>query len=412
MNIVASHAIGKNMVDKIFGAGAAAKQAVEKYGLAAVVNGAQGILLDESEKLICLPTVERTLRSLPVDDLIGYAPIKGLPDFLESIIPATMGDYQPEAYCAAIATSGGTGGLHHSIWNYTELGDTVLTTDWFWTPYRALCEEALRRLDLFELLNERDEFNLSGFAAKADALLQKQDHLLIILNTPAHNPTGYSLSPNDWDELLDCCRTYAANPAKKITLLVDAAYLDFAGGETSKAFFAKFSGLPANLFVIASISMSKSFTMYGQRVGAMIGISSDKTVIDEFIAANTYTSRATWSNINRGAMKAVATICRDSSLLAEVRRDRAALLELVEQRARIFTAEAQQVGLKMLPYLSGFFMSVPAQDPDAVCAKLQQKNIFLAPLEKGVRLAVCSVPTHKMTGVATAVKEALSDTQA
>jgi len=82
MNIVASHARGKVAVDKIFGAGAKAQQAVNLVGREKVINGAQGVLLDENEKLICLPTVEKVLRNLSTVDLISYAPIKGLPEYL------------------------------------------------------------------------------------------------------------------------------------------------------------------------------------------------------------------------------------------------------------------------------------------------------------------------------------------
>lgn len=408
MSVVASHSVGKVVADKIFGAGASARQAISTFGREKVVNGAQGVLLDDQEKLICLATVEKVLRSLPVDDLIGYAPIKGLPEYLENIIPATFGEYQPESYSRAVATSGGTGALHHAIWNYSEIGDTVLTTDWFWSPYRVLCQEALRKLAVFQLIDELGNFNLSDFAEKTAGILQRQDHLMVILNTPAHNPTGYSLSLNDWEAILELCCEYSKNKAKKITLVVDAAYLDFAGGDNSKEFFSKFTGLPDNVFIILAVSMSKSFTMYGQRTGAMIGISANKQVIDEFVNVNEYTSRATWSNINRGAMKTLAMICQDPMLLSDVHKERNSLLKIVEKRADIFSSEAKQVDITILPYRAGFFMTVPVSDPDKVCAELQTKNIFLVPLDKGVRLAVCAIPTSKISGLALAVKNAIT----
>jgi aromatic-amino-acid transaminase len=408
MSIVASHSVGKVVADKIFGAGASAKQAISKFGREKVVNGAQGVLLDDQEKIVCLTTVEKVLRSLPVEDLIGYAPIKGLPEFLGNIIPMTFGEYQPEAHIRAVATSGGTGALHHAIWNYSEVGDTVLTTDWFWSPYRVLCQEVLRKLAVFQLLDEQGNFNFSDFAKQTASILERQDHLLVILNTPAHNPTGYSLSLNDWEAVLGLCREYAKDKAKKITLVVDVAYLDFAGGANGRQFFSKFTGLPDNVLIILAASMSKSFTMYGQRTGAMIGISANKQEIDEFVNVNEYTSRATWSNVNRGAMKTLAVICQDQTLLRDVQQERNAYLKIVEKRASIFSAEAKRVDLTMLPYRAGFFMTVPVSDPDQVCAELQTKNIFLVPLDKGVRIAVCAIPTSKISGLAMAVKNAIT----
>ena len=62
----------------------------------------------------------------------------------------------------------------------------------------------------------------------------------------------------------------------------------------------------------------------------------------------------------------------------------------------------------MLPYIAGFFLSLPTSQPDAVCDKLAAENIYLVPLEKGVRIAVCAIPTAKMPGLAAAVKRAFT----
>ena len=86
MFMAAPHSRGKVAVDKIFGAGGKAQQAIQKFGRAKVINGSQGVLLDESENFVCLPTVEKVLRSLSVTDMAAYAPIRGLPEFLNDVI--------------------------------------------------------------------------------------------------------------------------------------------------------------------------------------------------------------------------------------------------------------------------------------------------------------------------------------
>lgn len=101
--------------------------------------------------------------------------------------------------------------------------------------------------------------------------------------------------------------------------------------------------------------------MYGQRTGAMIGVSSDKSVIDEFAAINQYTSRATWSNINRPAMRTLATIYSDPELLAKVCAERDYYYQMIKARADLFAKEAEECGLPMLPYVAGFFLSIPAK---------------------------------------------------
>lgn len=409
-SFAASHAKGKAATDKIFGANAAAVVAAGKYGNDKVVNATIGALLDDNEVLTCLPTVEQVFRNLPTSEIIAYAPIAGLPDYLEAATNLTFGEHKPEAYIDAVATAGGSGVIHHAVANYTEIGDTVLTSDWFWGPYRVLCQDALRKLDTYQLFDENHNFNIKAFQSKVNDLTDKQQSLLVIINAPAHNPTGYSLTDQEWDQVINVCKEITAKKDKRITLLVDIAYLDYAGEkDASRAFMSKFSGLPENILAIFAFSMSKGFTMYGQRTGAMIGVSSSKDVITEFAAINQYTSRATWSNINRSSMRLLATIYNDKTLLAKVESERAKLYGLIRERADIFMREAKEANLKMLPYIAGFFLSIPAKNPDAVCDKLHDCNVFAVPLAKGVRIAVCAVPATKIRGLAGKVAAAMNE---
>ena len=162
-SVVASHSKGKMLTDKIFGANALAVKAVAEFGKDKVTNATIGALLDDAEQLVCLPTVEKVYRGIPTAEVINYAPIAGLPEYLEASIAHVFGDSKPDAYTSAVATAGGTGVLHHAIWNYSEMNDAVLTTDWYWGTYKALCEEVLRKLDTFPLFDDKMQFNLSAF---------------------------------------------------------------------------------------------------------------------------------------------------------------------------------------------------------------------------------------------------------
>ena len=407
MSIAAKHAKGKSAQDKIFGANAAAVAAAAKYGKDAVTNATIGAILDEDEKLVCLPTVEEVFRGLSTNEMIAYAPISGLPEYLDCVLTAAFGNSRPEGYIAAVATAGGTGAIHHAIWNYTDNGDIVLCSDWYWGAYKVLCQDMGRNFTTYKMLDENNKFNLPALKEKVDELLAKQDNLLYLLNTPAHNPTGYSLSGEDMDGVLAILKE-AAVPGKNIVFFLDVAYIDYAGEkEEVRKIFKKLSGLPANILCIVGYSMSKGFTMYGQRTGAMIGVSSDKSVIDEFTAINQYTSRATWSNINRPAMRTLATIYSDPELLAKVCAERDYYYQMIKARADLFTKEAEECGLPMLPYVAGFFLSIPAKNPDAICEKLHEDNIFAVPLAAGVRIAVCAVPLKKIKGMAAKVNAAM-----
>ncbi|SFT40936.1 aromatic-amino-acid transaminase [Selenomonas sp. GACV-9] len=406
-SMAATHAASKRLKDAIFGASAACAEAAKKHGADKVTNATMGVMMDDEGKLASIPTMERVFRSLSVEDYVRYAPIPGLPDYLDAVIDLTFADQKPEGYTAAIATAGGTGAIHHAVANYAERGDKVLTSDWFWGTYNVICNECGCQLTNYALFDENNNFNIADYTAKVDEIMKTQDSLLVIINTPAHNPTGFSLTEEDWDKVLDLTKKYAAQ-GKKMSILVDIAYIDYAGekNETRK-FMKKFGNLPANIFVMFAFSMSKGYTAYGQRTGALVAVSSSEEVITEFKEINKYTSRATWSNINRGAMTLLAKISADKETLAQFEKERDEFYQMIQERGMLFMKEAKECGLNALPYKGGFFLSVPAKDPQAVCDKLHDDLIFAVPLKMGVRIAACSVSAAKMKGIAAKVLKAL-----
>lgn len=404
MNMAAAHAVNRKLSDPIFEANAACKAAIQKFGADKVTNATIGTVLDDAGNLSVLSTVEKVFRSMTMADFMSYAPISGRADFLGFV----KNQINCEGNIGAIATSGGTGAIHHAIANYAERGEKVLTSDWFWGTYNVICNETGKKLETFKMFDDDyKNFNVENFSAKVEEILAVQSSLLIIINSPAHNPTGYSLSDSEWDKVLEILKT-CANGGKKINLLVDVAYIDFSGDKkTAWDFLKKFGNLPENLFVMVAVSMSKSFTLYGQRCGALVAISSSSEVIDEFNDTNKYSSRAVWSNINHGAQVLFSKISGDKNLSAELEQDQKVLREMVNARAEIFVKEAESCGLQIVPYKGGFFIAVPAENPSAVCQTLHDDLIFAVPLKLGLRVAACSTPLQKISGVATKIKSAI-----
>lgn len=405
-SMAAAHARDKRLNDVIFGAAQACREAAAKYGADKVTNATIGTMIDDQGEIACLPTMERVYRSLPMKEIIAYAPIAGLPDYLDAVIDLTFADHKPEGYLGACSTAGGTGALHHAIANYAERDTYMLTSDWYWGNYKVIATECGVKFATYQLFDEKQNFNLSAYAAKVDEIMKQQDSLLVIINTPAHNPTGFSLTEKDWDGVLEITKKYAAQ-GKKMTILVDIAYIDYAGEKNeTRRFMDKFSSLPDNILVLFAFSMSKGYTLYGQRTGALIALSSSKDVIDEFMAINKYSSRATWSNINRGAQALLVALQKDKASLASFEKEREDFYRLIQNRGDIFMQEAKQCGLNALPYKGGFFISVPAEDPKALADELHKDLIYAVPLKLGVRVAACSVATEKMKGMAAKILKA------
>lgn len=404
-SVVASHSRGKHEPDKIFGVNAAANEKAKKVGKENIVNATIGAFLAPNGDLITLPTVEKTIKGLDFKDTANYAPIAGLPDFIEAAIDVTFGQYRPDAFISGIATPGGSGAIHHAVWNYTEMGDTYLTSDWFWGPYSTMAKEMGRRLETFITFDEEGNFNVNACLEKVKELAKVQKNVLLIINSPAHNPTGFSLSLQEWEEVVNGLKELANKKENNIILFVDIAYLDFAP-PGSREFFKFFGQLPKNMLVIVAFSMSKGYTMYGYRTGCMIGISSDKDVIEEFYNANQYSNRGTWSNGTRAGMLCLIELWKNPSLMEQLQKEREEYRLSLENRATTFLEEAKSVGLAVCPYHSGFFITVPTSKPDQVGLELQKDNIFVVPLARGLRIAVCAVPAEKIVGMATKIKEA------
>ena len=130
--------------DKIFGINKLAQEMIQKVGKEKVANATVGTLLDDEGNLVVLSSVADVLKQLSPNDFAEYAPIAGIPSYLEAVKKAVFMDYEPDCHLEAVATPGGTGAIRNAIQNYTQRGDIVLTSDWYWGPYNTITQELER----------------------------------------------------------------------------------------------------------------------------------------------------------------------------------------------------------------------------------------------------------------------------
>lgn len=376
--------------DKNFAVNNRAKAMIAEKGKDAVVNATIGVLLDEEGKFVVLSSVNEVFKTLEGGEFAEYAPIGGIPGYKAAVLKDTFGSYEPKRHTVAVATPGGTGAIHSTIANYSEPGDKVLLTDWYWGPYGTIAGEIGRSLHTFKLVNEQGRFNAEDFEKQVMALLEVQDRLVIILNTPAHNPTGYSLTVDEWEEVASVLDRVPEE--KKVTLLVDVAYLDFAGeAEEYRAFLPVLDSMGENILPVIAYSFSKSFTLYGMRCGAMICMAETEEIADEFRKVCEYSARAAWSNCTRAPQVMLSKIYENPALLARIQEERAGFRDMLLRRGKAFEAAAKEAGLEIVPFDAGFFASVPCENPDAVGAELEKEGIFTIPLTMGVRISIASI---------------------
>ncbi|MDD6919775.1 MAG: tRNA (guanosine(46)-N7)-methyltransferase TrmB [Eubacteriales bacterium] len=384
-----------------------AKEMIEEKGKDAVVNATIGVLLDDSGSLATMDCVLDEMKTLDASDYFEYAPIGGIPAYKETVKNEILRGFNSERFLEVVATPGGTGAIRNTISNYSKVGDKVLTSDWYWGPYKSLCEEQQRKLDTFELFDAHNDFNLRGLTEKIYKLAKEQESLVILMNTPAHNPTGYSLHEDDWNALIDVLNDEQLDQVP-IALFVDIAYIDFAGDpDEVRHFLPKLERLNENILPIIGYSASKTYAAYGTRTGAMMCMAKTEAIAEEFKRVCEYSSRNTWSNCNRAGQQMIANIASNSAKYKIVEQERTEFRDMLLKRGRIFEEECKKLNLPMVPFNSGFFACIECENSMEVAEKLASYGVFVIPLKKGIRISVASISEEKCIITANKIAEVL-----
>ena len=321
--------------DKIFAINGRAKAMIAEEGKENVINATIGALLDDNGDLTVLSSVMKALGTLEPVDFAEYAPIGGTPEFKVAVEKALFGSKRPEGEVRVCATPGGTGAIRSVIANYSEPGDKVLTHDWYWANYKNIAGELGRGFETFAFFNEEGTCNADDFEKVLTEVAGQQDSIVVIINTPAHNPTGYTLTDDDWRRAIGAMNDVAEKC--KITLFIDVAYIDFAGDEEkARSFMPLLTELSENVLTVFGYSASKTLTAYGMRLGAIVCMAKNEEDAEEFRRAAEYAARSTWSNCNRSAMVVMGKIYADPELRAKVDEERRGYRDMLLERGRIF----------------------------------------------------------------------------
>lgn len=386
LHVIPSHQ-GRPADDPIF---ALNKEATERRAKGeSVVNATVGALLNDDGKLAVLPTAARVLHEVPAEEWAAYAPIAGSPDFLSAVIDDLFVN-QPEMRACAVAAAspGGSGALRIAIANYLEPGQSLLTTSYFWGPYQTLCDEAERKVDTFAMFGADGNIDLDALDKALGAQIAKQGRVLLVLNDPCHNPTGYSMTKEEWRGVVGRILAHAENGP--VTLLCDMAYFTYALGDP-RAFLDELRPLVGKAGLLFAWSASKSFTHYGLRVGALVACVEEPRGRAQTEAAFSYSCRGTWSNCSRGGMKAISRLLADPKLRAASDRERDELKALLAGRVAAFNVHAKAKGLVYPRYEGGFFVTVFDEDGPNRAVRMKEQGVFVVPAKGALRVALSSV---------------------
>jgi aromatic-amino-acid transaminase len=359
-----------------------------------VINATVGALLDDDGKLAVLPAVIEAVREVSPARAAGYAPLAGPKDFLQAVTADLLSGTSLAEHAIAVATPGGTGALRHAVTNFLEPGQALLTSSFYWGPYKTIADENDRKVDTFSMFQwngDEGQLDVAAFDESLRKQAEKQGRALIFLNDPCQNPTGYSMRPSEWQAVQDSVAAVAAKVPT--TLLVDVAYWLYGQGNP-RAFLQYLEPLAGKAALAFAWSASKSFTEYGARVGALLVVDPDAARRKRAFDALTFSCRGTWSNCNHQGLLAVTRLLTDAPLRARVDAERDQLKALLDGRVRAFNAAAKGKGLRYPRYDGGFFTTVlvpEGRDVARAAAALKERGVFVVPQGSGLRIALCSV---------------------
>ncbi len=420
MQYLASHGHEKTGNDVIFSWFARYQNAAAAG--ADAVNGTVGALLEDGGSLAINTVVDEAIRVAPASEFAAYAPLKGLPSFLDLAVTLALGEHRGALeglglHTGATATPGGSGALFQAASNFAERGDAVLLRDRHWGPYVGFLKGCGLRIATYPLLPSESSsmtpfLDLDGFRTNLDRLVQTQDSVMTWLNDPAHNPTGLSLPPESRYALLNAFMESATrNEHTGHTLLLDAAYHLYADephGWAETIAEALNAGLPwpENLLICFAISLSKSHTIYGLRTGAVVYVHPEASNIQRLNDVMGVTGRQTWSASPRIAQHVLSELHATEEGGAAWSSERDRLANLLTARRETFIEACQRKGVAVNPSHDGFFAWYECKDPGAIAEACANQHVYLVPLSGGVRIGLCAIPESQVERVAEALAKA------
>ncbi|MBC7682042.1 MAG: aspartate/tyrosine/aromatic aminotransferase [Ferruginibacter sp.] len=302
------------------------------------VNLGVGVYFDDNGKLpllACVQTVEKQMTDAPKPR--GYLPIDGVAAYDSAVKSLVFGaESEPVTSGRAITVQGigGTGGLKIGADFLKKLNPSakVMISDPSWENHRALFQNAGFEVESYAYYDAAARgVNFDGMLAPLNAAVAGT---IVVLHACCHNPTGYDITAAQWDQVVEVVK------ARNLTPFLDMAYQGFGYGIVDDgAVIGKFVAAGLSFFV--STSFSKSFSLYGERVGALTVLCESKEEASRVLSQLKVCIRTNYSNPQIHGATVVATVLNTPALRAQWEQ------ELGEMRVRIKAMRQKLVdGLK------------------------------------------------------------------
>jgi aromatic-amino-acid transaminase len=309
----------------------------------AKVNLGVGVYYDDNGKLPllkCVAEAERQMQEAPKPR--GYLPIDGIAAYDKAVQGLVFGTDSAEVAAGRVATVqglGGTGGLKIGADFLKKLnpGAKVLISDPSWENHRALFTNAGFVVESYPYYDAAKRgVNVEGMLA---ALNAAPAGTVVVLHACCHNPTGYDITPADWAKVIGAVK------ARGLVAFLDMAYQGFGEGIAEDgAVIAQFVAAGIDFFV--ATSFSKSFSLYGERVGALSVLCATKDDATRVLSQLKIVIRTNYSNPPTHGAQVVATVLTTPALRAMWEEELAGMRVRIKQMRTALLQKLQAAGIR------------------------------------------------------------------
>lgn len=302
------------------------------------VNLGVGIYYDDSGKVPVLECVQRAERvMLDNPSPRAYLPIDGLPAYDRAVRSLVFGqDSAPvrEERVVTVQALGGTGALKVGADFLRRIAPAaqVWVSDPTWENHRAIFEGAGFQVNAYPYYDPATRgLNFAGMIAALEAMPSRS---IVVLHACCHNPTGVDLEPEQWTKIIEIVQ------ARELVPILDIAYQGFAEGlETDGAVIRRFVAACAPVFV--ANSFSKSFSLYGERVGALSVVAEGSDEAVRVLSQLKRVVRANYSNPPTYGGQIVATVLTTPALKTLWDQELAQMRERIKSMRRVLIEQVR-----------------------------------------------------------------------
>jgi aromatic-amino-acid transaminase len=303
------------------------------------VNLGVGVYVDDNGKvplLACVHTAEQEMAAQGAPR--AYLPIDGIPVYDKAVQGLIFGDGSEvvaSGRALTVQALGGTGGLRVGADFLRRFmpGAKAWISDPSWENHRALFEGAGFTVQSYPY------YDAATHGLAFDAMLAALDAMpegdVVLLHACCHNPTGVDPTPAQWDRIVAKVRE------RKLVPFLDLAYQGFGEGlDADAAAVLKFAATPGPLLV--SNSFSKSFSIYGERVGAVSIVTASKDEATRVLSQVKRIVRANYSNPPTHGGKIVSQVLASPQLRAQWDAELAGMRERIREMRRALAAKLRE----------------------------------------------------------------------